>query len=54
MVFNPVKPSGYFMYHYAQHLVILRPAHTVYFCALYGSRNKKRLSHYAALTDWFL
>ena len=33
---------------------ILRSAHTVYLCVLFGSENKQRLFHYAALTGWFL
>jgi len=32
---------------------ILRSAHTVYFCVLCGSQNK-RLFHFTALTSWFL
>jgi hypothetical protein len=32
MVFNPIKRSGHFMYYCVQHLVILRPAHTMYLC----------------------
>ena len=34
--------------------IILRSAHTVYFCVLCGSPNKQRLFPYTALTDWFL
>jgi len=34
-------------------LKILRSAHTVYLCVLYGSENKLRLFPYTALTDWF-
>jgi len=33
---------------------ILRSAHTVYLCVLYGSENKQQLFLYTALTDWFL
>ena len=33
---------------------ILRSAHTVYLCVLFGSENKQRLFPYTALTDWFL
>jgi hypothetical protein len=33
---------------------ILRSAHTVYLCFLYGSRNKQHLFLHAALTVWFL
>ena len=33
---------------------ILRSAHTVYLCVLYGSQNKQRLFPYTTLTDWFL
>jgi hypothetical protein len=32
---------------------ILRSAHTVYLCVLYGSENKQRLFHCTALPDWF-
>ena len=31
---------------------ILRSAHTVYLCVLWGSENKQRLFPYTALTDW--
>jgi len=31
---------------------ILRSAHTVYLCVLFGSENKQRLFPYKALTDW--
>jgi len=31
---------------------ILRPAHTVYLCILYGLQNS--VFPYTALTDWFL
>ena len=51
---NPLKLSGYIMYHHVQHTKILRSAHTVYLCVLYGSQNKQRLFPYTALTDWFL
>jgi len=34
--------------------IILRSAHTVYFCVLCGSENKQQLFPYTALTDWFL
>jgi len=33
--------------------IILRSAHTVYLCVLYGSQNKQRLFSYTALTDCF-
>ena len=33
---------------------ILRSAHTVYLCVLYGSENKHRLFPYTALTDCFV
>jgi hypothetical protein len=32
---------------------IVRSAHAVYLCVLYGSQNKQRLLYYTALTDWF-
>ena len=37
-----------------QHSQILRSAHTVYLCVLYGSKNKQRLFPYTALIDWVL
>jgi hypothetical protein len=33
---------------------IVRSAQTMYLCVLYGSQNKQRLFHSAALTNWFL
>jgi hypothetical protein len=33
--------------------IILRSAHTVYLCVLYGSQSKQRLFPYTALTDCF-
>ena len=33
---------------------ILRSAHTLYLCVLYGSENKQRLFPYTALSDWFV
>jgi hypothetical protein len=51
---NLLKPSGNFTYHQVQHPQILRSAHTVYLCVLYGSQNKQQLLPYTALTDWFL
>jgi hypothetical protein len=32
----------------------VRSAHTLYLCVLCGSKNKQRLFHCTALTDWFL
>jgi hypothetical protein len=34
--------------------IILRSAHTVYFCVLCVSQNKQRLFLFTVLTDWFL
>jgi hypothetical protein len=34
--------------------VILRSAHTVYLCVLYGYQNKQRFFLYTALIGWFL
>jgi len=55
-IFNidPLKPSGHCMYHQLEHTQILRSAHTVYLCVLYGSQNKQQLFPYTTLTDWFL
>ena len=47
---NPLWLSGYFMYHHFHHSTILRSAHTVYLCVLYGSQNKQRLFPYTTLT----
>ena len=49
-----LKPSGYFVCHKMQHKKILRSAHTLYLCVLYGSENEQRLFPYTALTDWFV
>jgi len=46
MYFNPPKPSGNYMYHQFTHSQIVRSAHTVYLCVLYGSENKQRLFPY--------
>jgi hypothetical protein len=50
---DPLKPSGNFVHHRVQHSQILRSAHTVHLCVLYGSENKQRLFHCTALNDWF-
>ena len=42
------------MYHQVWHSEILRSAHTVYLCVVYGSQNKQRLFPYTTLTDWFI
>jgi hypothetical protein len=39
------------MYHQFERSKILRPAHAVYLCLLYGTENKQRLFSYAALTE---
>jgi len=54
LFFNPLKPSGYYMYHQVLHSAILPSAHTAYLCVLCGSENKQRLFPYTALTDCFL
>jgi len=46
--FNPLQPSGYYMYHHVKHSTILHSAHTVYLCVPYGSQNKQRLFPYTA------
>ena len=33
---------------------VLRSAHSVYLCVLFGSENKQRLFHCTALTDWLV
>jgi len=42
------------MYHQVQRKKILRSAHRLYICVLYGSKNKQRLFPHTALTNWFL
>jgi endoribonuclease Dicer len=51
---NPLKPSGYYMYHLLYHTKTLHSTHTVYLCVLYGSHNKQRLFPQTALTGWAL
>jgi len=51
---NPLKPSGYFMYHQDQHSKILHSAHTVYLHVLSRSQNKHQLFPHIELNDWFL
>ena len=52
---NPLlKPSGYYIYHRAQHSQILLSAHTVYVCVFMCIWEQKRLFPYIALTGWFL
>jgi hypothetical protein len=41
--FNPLKCSGYYMYHPGKHSKALHFAHKVYLCVSYGSHNKQRL-----------
>ena len=61
MVVNPLKSSGHYMYRTVVTIctasltfTILRSAHTVYLCVLFGSQNKQRLFPYTTLTDWFV
>jgi hypothetical protein len=35
---NPLKPSGYYMYHKLQHTKTLHSAHTVYLCSVWFSQ----------------
>jgi len=49
-----VPHTGHYMYRQVQRSEILRSAHTVYLCVLYGSQNKQRLFPYTILTGWFL
>ena len=51
--FNPLQPSGHYMYHQFN-IQVLLSAHTVYLCILCGSQNKQPLFPYTALNDWFL
>jgi len=44
---------SYIIYHHIQPSKILRSAHTVYLCVLYGSQNEQRLFPYTALTYRF-
>ena len=49
-LFNPLRPSGYFMYHqFNIHYSTF--FHTACLCVLCGSENKQRLFPYTALTD---
>ena len=52
--FNPLQPSGHYMYYRLSIQQLLRSAHTVYLCVLCGSQNKQRLFPHTTLTDWFL
>jgi hypothetical protein len=51
--FNPLKPSGYYMYHQFNIQQFFVLPHSV-FIYVYGYQNKQRLFPYTALTDWFL
>jgi hypothetical protein len=42
-LFNPLKPSGYYMYHMTQHTKSLHSAHRVCCCVPYGSHSKQRV-----------
>jgi len=48
---NTLEPARY---KEVEHDPILRSAHTVYLCVLYGSENKQRLFPYTTITDRFL
>jgi hypothetical protein len=39
---NPLKNSGYYMYHLLRHTENLHPAQRAYLCFSYGSHNKQR------------
>jgi hypothetical protein len=41
--FNPLKPSGYYMYHMIYRTRTLHSAHRVWCCVPYGSHNKHRV-----------
>jgi hypothetical protein len=41
---NPLKPSGYYMYHRVSYAKTLHSAHRVYMSVPYGSHSKQRLS----------
>jgi len=53
-LFNPLKPSGHYMYHQfnTQQFYVLPTQ--LYLCVLCGSQNKQPLFPYTTLTDWFL
>jgi hypothetical protein len=51
---NPLKPSGYYIYHPLYHTKTLHSADSVYLCVPYGSHNKQRLFPQTALTGWAL
>jgi hypothetical protein len=48
---NPSNVTGYFMNCPPWYSKVLRSAHKVYICLLYGSQNKERVFSYATLTD---
>jgi hypothetical protein len=50
---SSLQPSGYFVFHQVEHYKILRSAHTMYLCVLYGSKKKQRSFSCAALTGVF-
>jgi hypothetical protein len=53
-VLNPLKFSGYYMYHLLQHTKNLHSVNKVYLYVPYGSPNKPRLFLQTALTGWSL
>ena len=54
MLFDPLQPSGHYLYHQfnIQQFYVLPTQ--LYLCVLCGSENKQRLFPYTALTDWFV
>jgi hypothetical protein len=53
VVFNLLKPSGFYTYQQVYHPNILHGARFA-LSALYGSQNRQRVLLYTSLTDWFL
>jgi hypothetical protein len=51
--FNPLSPTGHYMYHQfnIQQFYVLPTQ--LYLCVLCGSENKQRLFPYTTLTGWF-
>ena len=53
LIFNLLKPSGFFPYRQVWHSKILYGTRFV-LSVLYGYQNRQCLLLYTALTDWFL
>jgi len=53
-IYNPLKPSSYYMHQQFNIQKLYFLLTLLYLCALYGSQNKQRLFPYTTLTDWFL